>query len=217
MIASGDEPAVGARIDYTIKIKNNSNQIVTNIDVWDSLPAELTFVSSDFSVTPQFDPVANYLRWDLGDYELGYNEEITIRFSVIINDSVDLDKLPITNRAEADYNDDYYNDTAGTGKNHISSDDSFYPTGRPVVFPNPYNPRKDGNIRFENIVPNSQIEIYTISGENVITINTNIHKAFWDGKNRYGREVSSGIYFFVIKNMASGQVLKGKLFIVKNQ
>jgi len=204
-------------VTYSITIKNNSGQPVRDIDIWDTLPDELTFISCDFSVPLADDSTENYLHWNLGSFELNDGEEETIKFTAVINDA-DLDSLPITNRAFTDYHDAYYNELNNTGKHPpVHSEQSFYPTGRPVVFPNPYNPEKDGVVRFRNIVPNSLIDIYTISGENVITLETHTYRKTWDGKNRYGEDVSSGLYFFVIKNLSSGSVLRGKLFVVRNE
>lgn len=202
---------------YSITIKNNSGQPVKDIDIWDTLPDELAFISCDFSVPLAEDSTENYLHWNLGSFELNDGEEETINFTVAINDA-GLDSLPVTNRAFVDYRDNYYNELNNTGKHPpVHSDMSFYPTGRPVVFPNPYNPEKDGTVHFQNIVPNSLIDIYTISGENVITLETYTYRKTWDGKNRYGEEVAPGLYFFVIKNLSSGSVLRGKLFVVKNK
>ena len=193
-----------------------------NLQVWDTLPAELTYISNDFDITPAYDPVNNYLHWDLSNdiygqpFVLYPGQEVEIRFTVQIN-TIDITKLPIVNMAWVDYNDPYYCLVCGNGKHPpINSSQSFYPTGRPVVFPNPFDPGSDGVVRWDNIVPNSQIEIYTISGENVITLHTDIHRMSWDGKNRHGQIVSSGVYFFIIRNLSDGSVMKGKMFIVKN-
>ncbi|MCX8093280.1 MAG: hypothetical protein N3E50_03850, partial [Candidatus Goldbacteria bacterium] len=70
-------------------------------------------------------------------------------------------------------------------------------------------------IKFENLVPNSTIFIYTVSGEFVKTINVSIIRAEWDGKNNKGKIVSDGIYYFVIKNPNASIVLRGKIFVVK--
>jgi hypothetical protein len=37
----------------------------------------------------------------------------------------------------------------------------------------------------------------------------------WNGKNRKGREVSAGIYYYVVLNKYSKQVVRGKIFIIK--
>lgn len=67
-------------------------------------------------------------------------------------------------------------------------------------YPNPFNPTT--KITFE--IPQSEnvsLKIYNINGELIRTvINENLpaghFEKVWDGKNDFGREVSSGIYFY---------------------
>lgn len=67
-------------------------------------------------------------------------------------------------------------------------------------YPNPFNPTT--KIAFE--IPQSEnvsLKIYNIKGELIRTvINENLpaghFEKVWDGKNDFGREVSSGIYFY---------------------
>jgi flagellar hook assembly protein FlgD len=86
--------------------------------------------------------------------------------------------------------------------------------GDPVVYPNPYDISTGEPLIFENVVPGSLIQIYTLSGERVAAIQAPSIKVMWDGKNGMGRKVSPGIYYFVIHNQSTGQVKKGKLFVV---
>jgi len=211
--ASGDEPKLGATINYSVTIKNTSSSPVSNISVWDTLPDEVIFKSSSASVNPQLNN--NFVQWDFGtSFTLDPGKMLTIEFSVEITNIV-VERLPITNRVSVDYNDPYY--TPAIGKHPpITSDLSFYPIGEPVVYPNPFNPEtaRDKKLKFENIVPGSIIQIYTISGETVETIYVQNIICYWDGKNRYGKKVSPGIYFFTITNKETGKIKKGRIFVL---
>jgi hypothetical protein len=67
-------------------------------------------------------------------------------------------------------------------------------------YPNPFNPTT--NIQFDIAVEGHvQIEVYNIRGQRVTTlVNEHLgigsHSVVWDGTNRIGRNVSSGLYFY---------------------
>ncbi|MCX8092614.1 MAG: gliding motility-associated C-terminal domain-containing protein, partial [Candidatus Goldbacteria bacterium] len=117
-----------------------------------------------------------------------------------------------------DYQDGYYNDAFGNGRHPvITSNINEYPEEPIIAYPNPYK-IEGGNkgIKFVNLAPNTTVQIYTISGENVISLNTlGGTRVVWDGKNKKGKEVASGIYYYVILNMNSKEIVKGKIFIIK--
>ncbi len=84
------------------------------------------------------------------------------------------------------------------------------PDEKPKVFllknnyPNPFN--ASTTLSF-NLKKNAEIslDIFTVGGEHVITIiNGKLpvgeHRYIWDGKNKMGNEVASGIYIFSLKN-----------------
>jgi uncharacterized repeat protein (TIGR01451 family) len=219
---TGDQPAIGASITFSILITNPSaTESVDHIIVWDTLPTGVVFKSTTFPAG--FTQNGNVLSWDLttdpstgNPFVLLPGEPIEIDYTVTLM-TVAPGTLPLTNTASADYNDPHYIAGGPLGKHPpVTSEKSFYPAGKPIVFPNPYNPDKDGNIKFINIVPGSSVEIFTISGEMVKFIPaTSLIRAEWDGRNGNGNPVSAGIYYFVIKNQASGQAMKGKIFVVK--
>jgi len=224
LYATGDNPKKGADISYTIEIKNDTPVSVTNISVWDTLPQQLQFKYNDFAVTPTITILTDgrqLLTWDLttdpatGEkLVLDPGEIIQIVFVATIVD-VPPEKQPIIDYAAIDYNDAHYIEDGPYGKHPpVYSTASFFPLGRPIVYPNPFNPDKQ-KVKFENIVPNSTILIYTVSGELVKTINVSIIRADWDGTNSRGQTVSEGIYYFIIKNPNSSSAMRGKIFVVK--
>ena len=225
LYATGDNPKKGADISYTIEIKNDTPVSVTNISVWDTLPQQLQFKYNDFAVTPTITILTDgrqLLTWDLttdpatGEkLVLDPGEIIQIVFVATIVD-VPPEKQPIIDYAAIDYNDAHYIEDGPYGKHPpVYSTASFFPLGRPIVYPNPFNPDKQ-KVKFENIVPNSTILIYTVSGELVKTINVSIIRADWDGTNSRGQTVSEGIYYFIIKNPNSSAAMRGKIFVVRN-
>jgi len=82
------------------------------------------------------------------------------------------------------------------------------------VWPDPYNPKYavEGYLKFDCMPSGSTVSIYTVSGELVQTAPEFNHMALWDGRNRFGRYVSSGIYFYAIQ--AGGQAAAHGKFLV---
>ena len=86
--------------------------------------------------------------------------------------------------------------------------------GNVIIFPNPYSLSKHGQgLKFMNVVFNTKIIIYTISGEYVIAINCNDITESWDLINYKNRIVSPGIYFYIIRDQTNHKLHSGKIFI----
>lgn len=62
------------------------------------------------------------------------------------------------------------------------------------VFPNPIRPDYNGLISITNLVENVDVKITDIAGNLVYKTVANGGQATWDGKNRLGERVSSGVY-----------------------
>ena len=94
--------------------------------------------------------------------------------------------------------------------------DTATPTCVPKVWPNPFNPqRASGNsLKIDCLPDNATVSIYTLSGEFVAQANPIGGLALWKGVNQKGVPVSTGIYYYVIRQ-GSQLLLRGKL-IVKN-
>ncbi len=216
LMADGENAQPGAIIEYKIIIENNdSNMSAYNIKVWDTLPLEVEFIDNYFMVNPTIEN--GVATWQMpADVELKPGEKFIIEFRVrMINTD---GQGFISNVACADYQDGYYNDTFGNGRHPvITSNINEYPEEPIIAYPNPYKSGGDSKgIKFVNLPPNCSVQIYTLSGESVIALNTFTgSRVTWDGKNRLGREVSTGIYYYVVLNKYSKQVVRGKIFIVK--
>ncbi len=215
--AKGEEPKQGARITYLVSIENNSNSTIYDLKLWDTLPEGIKFVKNDSGVPLNITLIEGkqFLLWDLNGYEPLPGNKIIIEFTVEIEEIITKDGL-IINTVAADFYDAFY--TPSIGKHPpVFSNMSFYPKGKPVIYPNPFSKSKakNGLLKFENLIPNSKIYIYTLNGELVINKVVKEVIEFWDAKNKYGSEVAPGIYFYLIENRTTGNFEKGKLFIVK--
>lgn len=205
---------------FTITIHNSTTDNISNISIWDTLPPQVTFLSTSFNDVPLIQN-GNYIGWDISQkggvpFILYPGQTETISFEIeIISSSVNSD--PIVTVAQVDYSDLYYFPGGPNGDKHppVSSSAFFYPLDKMVVFPNPFNPLTDGTIKFDRVVPGSTITIWTLSGEHIKTINTTVMRAFWDGKNEKGYVVSAGIYLFTVRNTPKATPLKGKIFVIK--
>jgi len=101
--------------------------------------------------------------------------------------------------------------------------------GKVSVVPNPYqagsyfeNPngvRELGRrIWFVNLPPRCSVKIFTVSGDLVRTLSHDSEadgKLAWDVLSDYGRAIASGLYVYVVKNLDTGEVQRGKMVIIK--
>jgi hypothetical protein len=69
------------------------------------------------------------------------------------------------------------------------------------IYPNPYQPSSITDVmHFTNLPPSAKIKIYTILGELVKKIRTGADgTAYWEGENKSGRKVASGVYLVHIQ------------------
>ena len=86
----------------------------------------------------------------------------------------------------------------------------------PRLYPNPWRSDKDSGIpiTFDQLVGDTTIKIFTVSGHLVQTLTTSGASIPWDRTNKSGDTVASGFYFYVITN-DQGQKTTGKFVIIK--
>ena len=205
---TGDQPETGADVTFTINVSNTTLQSVTNLLVWDTLPAQLVYNGYAAAVPPQV--TGNYVVFTFPVLNPGEIARIEIMAKVLYIVS----GYPVQNTAWCDYNDAFY--AAPLKHPAISSNSVFYPVDEPAIYPNPFNPdtAMDNALKISNLVPGSQVSIYTLSAELVYTVDAVTTSEKWNAKNRYKNRVSPGIYYYVIQT-PDKHVYKGKLFIVK--
>jgi hypothetical protein len=68
-------------------------------------------------------------------------------------------------------------------------------------------------LKLDCVEPGSTVFFYTLSGERVNQAVGTGGIAQWDGKNRQGAPVSSGIYFYVVMS-GDKAVGKGKFLVI---
>ena len=102
-------------------------------------------------------------------------------------------------------------------------------SGRPINFPNPFNPNVESTTIEYNLSLASDIEIwiFDINGEVVKKIDksqsengglaTAVNRVPWDGKNAWGEGCSNGVYLYRIIEKTVGQKVigKGKIAILR--
>lgn len=211
IIAAGDEPRQGARVDYYIRIKNEGNTPAYNFAVWETLPANISFYANRSSVVPVID--GKYLYWDIGSYVLPPGEFIEIGFTVKIDYVTPGNYIYTT--AGVDFNDSLYTEITGRHP-PVFSTAHIYPESEIIVFPNPFNPGMgSGKLKFLNTPPGSMIKIYTVSGELVSAFFADYYREEWDGKNRHGNDCTPGIYYYTVTTRDTRVVKKGKVILIR--
>lgn len=77
------------------------------------------------------------------------------------------------------------------------------------IFPNPWYSSRTGHVTFHQLPADAKIKIFTARGELVHEFNsTPTGIVSWDGHNRGGRRVSSGVYLVVVESGDSRKILK---------
>ncbi len=84
-------------------------------------------------------------------------------------------------------------------------------------FPNPFNPTTEIHFSLDGEAE-VQLHIYDISGRLVRTITDRkmmpgAYVEYWDGRDRFGEKVASGVYFYRLK--AGGKVLTRKMVVLR--
>jgi hypothetical protein len=101
--------------------------------------------------------------------------------------------------------------------------------GQVSVAPNPYRagsnfdlPRGDvelsRRIWFLNLPSRCTIKIFTLAGDLVRTLQHDDPvdgKQEWDVLSEHGRAIATGLYIYVVENLDSGEIQRGKLVIIK--
>jgi hypothetical protein len=79
-----------------------------------------------------------------------------------------------------------------------------------------YHNFPDEKVRFVNVPADCTIRVYTVSGDLVWERehSSNEGNIEWDGKNRGGQDVTSGVYIYSVKDNGGGQSF-GKLIVIR--
>ncbi len=83
------------------------------------------------------------------------------------------------------------------------------------VFPNPVKPGYTGPVAINGLAWDSDVKVTDISGNLVAELRSKGGQATWDGRNRFGERVSSGVYLLFATNPDGTQTKVGKLVFIK--
>jgi flagellar hook assembly protein FlgD len=85
-----------------------------------------------------------------------------------------------------------------------------------ICKPNPYVIPSSVNVKIDGLVENSTIKIITLNGEVINEFDSPGGRiATWNGTNKKGELVPSGIYIIVAFNKDASKVGKGKIAIIR--
>ncbi|MBC8526681.1 MAG: hypothetical protein H8D22_07470 [Candidatus Cloacimonetes bacterium] len=91
-----------------------------------------------------------------------------------------------------------------------------------AVYPNPFKPAEHNYIYFQaepdkNLpTGKNKLYIYNLTGELVAVLNeSDLFRFFWDGRNKAGKPVASGIYFWVLSSQFDDVYLNGKFAVIR--
>lgn len=83
------------------------------------------------------------------------------------------------------------------------------------VFPNPVRPNYTGKIRITGFTSDSDVKITTTSGQ-VVAQGTSLGGTFtWDGRNKAGDRVATGVYFVVASDSEAKNGIVAKILMVR--
>jgi len=210
--ATGENPRPGSMIEYIITIENNDNIPACCLNVWDTLPENISYDSALGIPAPVLS--GRLLMWNLGNAVIAPGDRAIISFRARV-DYLRSDSL-IINRASCDWHDGYYISVTHPA---VDSEVSYFPEGTVRVYPNPFGftGNENNTVKFINVVPGSTVKIYTVSGELVNAILAADVMVKWNLKNRYAKKVSPGIYYYVVENPESEKRETGKIFILNQE
>jgi hypothetical protein len=79
-----------------------------------------------------------------------------------------------------------------------------------VLFPNPYMPsRGNGYITITQMPPGARVRVFTMRGERIFDADAGGSGVLaWNGTNRSGRAIASGIYLITIEAGSQKKILK---------
>ena len=109
---------------------------------------------------------------------------------------------------------------AGTDMQLVFAVPNPYRTGTSAETHPFYHNYPDGSIKFFNVPKETDIKIYTVSGDLVWEAHHSSPTGedgiiSWNVKNQQGQDVGSGVYIFRCKNSADGSDAYGKLVVIR--
>jgi len=88
-------------------------------------------------------------------------------------------------------------------------------SGKPYAYPNPVRPDYKGTIAVRNLPNNSNVKIVDISGKLVMETTASGGQLVWDGNDRSGNRVTSGIYYILATSADKKDKVVTKLAFIR--
>lgn len=83
------------------------------------------------------------------------------------------------------------------------------------VFPNPVRPDYNGLITITGLVKDSDVKIVDVSGTLIFSGTSTGGQCTWNGKNKSGKRVASGVYFVLAANSEGKEGIVTKILMIK--
>ncbi|MDD2195735.1 MAG: two-component regulator propeller domain-containing protein [Bacteroidales bacterium] len=87
--------------------------------------------------------------------------------------------------------------------------------GKVYAFPNPIRPDYNGIITITGLVDKTVVKITDVSGNLVYETESLGGQATWDGKNRYGDRVATGVYLYFCADKQGEESAVGKILFIR--
>jgi hypothetical protein len=87
--------------------------------------------------------------------------------------------------------------------------------GNVYAFPNPVHPGYDGVITITGLVDRTIVKITDVAGNLVYETRSLGGQAIWDGKNKQGNRVATGVYLYFCADSQGEQSAVGKILFIK--
>lgn len=84
-----------------------------------------------------------------------------------------------------------------------------------IAYPNPVTPDHTGPIRIDGLTFNAEVKILSSAGQLVASGTSNGGTFAWDGCNRSGRRVSSGIYHVASSTESGKKAVVTRIAVVR--
>ncbi len=106
----------------------------------------------------------------------------------------------------------------GTGKGLISYQSDAAQSSNSFdnlhIYPNPIRENYDGLITIAGLMENSLVKIMDIAGNLIAELKSNGSLAIWDGNNKYGQKVSTGVYLAICTSEDGTKSATKKILII---
>ena len=87
--------------------------------------------------------------------------------------------------------------------------------GNVIAYPNPVGPDHQSAIRIEGLTHNAEVKICSVSGQLIWTGRSNGGTCTWNGQDKRGKRVASGIYNVISNNEDGKKAVVTRIIVIK--